>query len=294
MDREKELTPEMFPYCLENTVGEIRTVLQKCPGVYYIATRKRKEQFLLDEYYVVEKSSPAISKEAMSYGIQIGDEPCILLYSFGEEKCGHKIIEYEVCRYQVRHGISVGEHISLRDIALYNMEHNPDYFGTYPAPLTTPRGYTVRYKMLMNGVLWIETDTGEEVLAVCYPIWNCDFSETVLKQSEQTKEDRREGIDNTLGYLFFDKRASSLALFELWESYDALRTGGLVDYPALMNYIWANFPEYAATYNMQNQMGLHDTLGLLMNALGEATELKNNPEKVIAISANAGLDFLTF
>lgn len=51
----------------------------------------------------------------------------------------------------------------------------------------------------MNGVFWIETGTGEEVLAVCYPIWNCDFSETVLKQSEQTEEDVREGIDSTLG-----------------------------------------------------------------------------------------------
>ncbi len=164
----------------------------------------------------------------------------------------------------------------------------------YPAPLATPRGRTARYKPLMNGIFWIETGTGEEVLAVCYPIWNCDFSETVLKQSEQTEEDVREGIDNTLGYLFFSKRASSLALFELWGQYEELRAGGLIDYPALMNYIWAHFPEYAATYNIQNQMGMHDTFGLLMNALGTEVELQNNPNKVIAMSKAAGLDFLNF
>ena len=160
--------------------------------------------------------------------------------------------------------------------------------------LATPRGRTARYKSLMNGVFWIETGTGEEVLAVCYPIWNCDFSETVLKQSEQAEEDVREGIDNTLGYLFFSKRVSSLALFELWGQYEELRTGGLINYPALMNYIWAYFPEYAATYNMQNQMGMHDTFGLLMNALGAEVELQNNPNEVIVMSTAAGLDFLNF
>ena len=56
----------------------------------------------------------------------------------------------------------------------------------------------------------------------------------------------------------------------------------------------AHFPEYAATYNIQNQMGMHDTFGLLMNALGTEVELQNNPNKVIAMSKAAGLDFLNF
>ena len=115
-----------------------------------------------------------------------------------------------------------------------------------------------------------------------------------MKQSEQSEEDVREGIDNTLGYLFFSKRVSSLALFELWGQYEELRTGGLINYPALMNYIWAYFPEYAATYNMQNQLGMHDSFGLLMSALGTEVELQNNPNEVIAMSTAAGLDFLNF
>lgn len=294
MDREKESPPERLPFCLDDTVGEIVRASQECPGVYYIAARKQDGKFLADEYYVVEKSSPAISKEAMVYGRMPEEDSRVLLYSFAEERRGYKIIEYEIYRYQVRHGIYADGQTSLRDIAFYNMEYHPEYFGTYPVPLATPQGRTARYKPLMNGVFWIETGTGEEVLAVCYPIWNCDFSETVLKQSEQTEEDVREGIDSTLGYLFFSKWASSLALFELWGQYEELRAGGLINYPALMNYIWTYFPEYAATYNIQNQMGMHDTFGLLMNALGAEMELQNDPSKVIAMSKAAGLDFLNF
>ena len=185
MDREKESPPERLPFCLDDTVGEIVRASQECPGVYYIAARKQDGKFLADEYYVVEKSSPAISKEAMVYGRMPEEDSRVLLYSFAEERRGYKIIEYEIYRYQVRHGIYADGQTSLRDIAFYNMEYHPEYFGTYPAPLATPRGRTARYKPLMNGVFWIETGTGEEVLAVCYPIWNCDFSETVLKQSEE-------------------------------------------------------------------------------------------------------------
>lgn len=216
MDRERESPPERLPFCLDDTVGEIVRACQECPGVYYIAARKQDGRFLADEYYVVERSSPAISKEAMAYGRMSEEDSRVLLYPFAEERHGYKIIEYEIYRYQVRHGMYADGQTSLRDVAFFNMEYHPEYFGSYPAPLATPRGRTARYKPLMNGVFWIETGTGEEVLAVCYPIWNCDFSETVLKQSEQSEEDVREGIDNTLGYLFFSKRASSLALFELW------------------------------------------------------------------------------
>ena len=52
---------------MDDTVGEIVRASQECPGVYYIAARKQDGKFLADEYYVVEKSSPAISKEAMAY-----------------------------------------------------------------------------------------------------------------------------------------------------------------------------------------------------------------------------------
>ena len=65
MDRERESPPERLPFCLDDTVGGIVRACQECPGVYYIAARKQDGRFLADEYYVVERSSPAISKEAM-------------------------------------------------------------------------------------------------------------------------------------------------------------------------------------------------------------------------------------
>ena len=92
MDREKESPPERLPFCLDDTVGEIVRASQECPGVYYIAARKQDGKFLADEYYVVEKSSPAISKEAMAYGRMPEEDSRVLLYSFAEERRGYKII----------------------------------------------------------------------------------------------------------------------------------------------------------------------------------------------------------
>ena len=86
MDREKESPPERLPFCLDDTVGEIVRASQECPGVYYIAARKQDGKFLADEYYVVEKSSPAISKEAMVYGRMPEEDSRVLLYSFAEER----------------------------------------------------------------------------------------------------------------------------------------------------------------------------------------------------------------
>ena len=88
MDREKESPPERLPFCLDDTVGEIVRASQECPGVYYIAARKQDGKFLADEYYVVEKFSPAISKEAMVYGRMPEEDSRVLLYSFAEERRG--------------------------------------------------------------------------------------------------------------------------------------------------------------------------------------------------------------
>ena len=89
MDREKESPPERLPFCLDDTVGGIVRACQECPGVYYIAARKQDGRFLADEYYVVERSSPAISKEAMTYGRMSEEDSRVLLYPFAEERHGY-------------------------------------------------------------------------------------------------------------------------------------------------------------------------------------------------------------
>ena len=97
--------------------------------------------------------------------------------------------------------------------------------------------------------------------------------------------DEQAGMDSMLWDIcFLDKTAGSLALFELWQLYDSLRNSEYIDYPALMNYIWKYAPEYAAAHNLSNQFGLNDTLGLLLNALGEERELQSFPENNISIS----------
>lgn len=86
--------------------------------------------------------------------------------------------------------------------ALYGMEKHPEYFGEYPVPGITPRGYTVRHKKIINGVYWLETDHCEEMLAVCYPIWQADITVPEQNLGEQLEHDRMQGIENTFGYLF--------------------------------------------------------------------------------------------
>lgn len=91
---------------------------------------------------------------------------------------------------------------SMYVAALYGMEKHPEYFGEYPVPGITPRGYTVRHKKIINGVYWLETDHCEEMLAVCYPIWQADITVPEQNLGEQLEHDRMQGIENTFGYLF--------------------------------------------------------------------------------------------
>lgn len=92
MDRERESPPERLPFCLDDTVGEIVRACQECPGVYYIAARKQDGRFLADEYYVVERSSPAISKEAMAYGRMSEEDSRVLLYPLRRNDMGIKLL----------------------------------------------------------------------------------------------------------------------------------------------------------------------------------------------------------
>ena len=288
MQHETELDPMDLPFDLGSDIGIIKAASLECPGVYYIAA-SRGPFLVADEYYVVDDDTSMISQTAKRYGRRSQESPRFLL---NDKSSGCGIIDYEVAKYRYQHNISDPSGSTLHDIAIYNMEHNPEYFGTYPAPTCTPYGYTTRYHALMKGVFWIETDQCKETLAICYPMWNGDLSDGVMELGIPAEGDAQAGMDIALGYLFFNKTAGSLALFELWQLYDSLRDSGYIDYPALMNYIWKYAPEYAAAHNLNNQFGLNDTLGLLLNVLGDERELQSFPEDNIMISEGAGLRFL--
>lgn len=276
-------------------LGRVIRIEQEGPGVYYVAAKDPAGAFRLPgEYYVVRRDSPAIPREAKTYGVPLPQYPMLLCYALDEADNGHRIVRYELYKYRLQHGLPLPEQSALHDTAVYGMELHPEYFGPYPVPLHTPRGNTVRHKRLLNGVYWIETDQCRELLAVCYPIGQGDLPVMVQEWALQTDYDRTRGIHHTLGYLFFAGRHLCVALFELMQLHRELETNGMVDPAALMNAIWRDNPAYAVVYNLEEALGLHDTFGLLMQQVGVEQELVGSTEQMIVYSPEAGVTFLRF
>lgn len=210
-------------------LGRVIRIEQEGPGVYYVAAKDPAGAFRLPgEYYVVRRDSPAIPREAKTYGVPLPQYPMLLSYALDEADNGHRIVRYELYKYRLQHGLPLPEQSALHDTAVYGMELHPEYFGPYPVPLHTPRGNTVRHKRLLNGVYWIETDQCRELLAVCYPIGQGDLPVMVQEWALQTDYDRTHGIHHTLGYLFFAGRDLCVALFELMQLHRELETNGMV------------------------------------------------------------------
>jgi len=292
IDREKDDSRNGEQLDLSDIFHEVKALKHEGPGVYYVGAHDGSDALLCDEYYVVEVSSPIISAEAKKYGREIPGHPSLLLYPFSEERSGYKIIEYEVARNAVKSGSGDCSPDDLHITAYYNMEFHPEYFGKYPAPSLTPCGYTTRYRTLDNGIFLLETDRGDSLLAVCYPVWECEFSTFLKQHSLRTEHDLKHGIDNTLGYSFFEEAYHCLVIFELLAMRDEWIEKGIVLQPQLMNAIWKHHPDYAAVHNIEEQHGLHDGLGMLLNALGETIELTSSPDRMISITPDAGCDYL--
>lgn len=64
--------------------------------------------------------------------------------------------------------------------------------------------------------------------------------------------------------------------------------------PALMNAVWARFPEYAAAHTMLEQQGLNDGFGLMLRALSIPGGLHSSLDNMIAMTPGAGVRFLKF
>ena len=108
-----------------------------------------------------------------------------------------------------------------------------------------------------------------------------------------TEYDSSHGIDNTLGFLFFKEPEYCLVVFELL-SFQKEWLQGLVLRPQLMNAIWKYHPEYATTHNMEEQHGLHDGFGMLLNTLGHEVELSSSVDRMISITPNVDCNFFVF
>ncbi|MBQ6206231.1 MAG: hypothetical protein IJK52_04030 [Oscillospiraceae bacterium] len=266
---------------LETAIGEVRDAEEECPGVWYVSTYGGGERSGT-EFYVVEKDADAIPAEAKAYGTAIPGCPDYLLYPMDAERQTRRKIQYEIRRHRMRESVSDGDRESLRETALDGMEECPEYFGAFPPPETTPYGHLVRYKVLMNGVFWFQTDRLETAMAVAYPVWDDVFSPYVMG--------RAQGDAEGFGCLFFPEEAICLAVFELGRTYRAMRECPQIDAAALMNAVYQNFPDYVLKFNLLEQSGGDRPLRWLL----PDTERTLPSADVIILTPEAGTDFLRF
>lgn len=232
-------------------LGEILQLDEILPGVFSVSAKKDGHR---TEYYIAAKDAPAISEQARTYGKAFAKHPDLRFYNCDTQGSGWRIIRFEVQRYQREHHLwrnDAENGDSLLTAAIYGMEEHPEYFGTFPVPAVTPRGFTIRHRTIMNGVYWLETDRCEELLAVCYPIWQAGLPLPEQMFGEQLEYDRMMGPDETLGYLFFPKKESCIPLYELSLLHPQIEKSGVVFLPALHNAPQAFYPEYTALHNAE-------------------------------------------
>lgn len=286
METEKDLTFE-----LKDDLGEIELIKCVAPGIFYVVAVD-PEEAMPAEYYIVDKDCSELSSEAKAYGVPLEYHEGYISYRADIPEEGRMVLEYEINRYLLKNNLPPLDGDTILSIATYGREHNPEYFGDYPAPTLTPRGFTLRYQVLTSGVFLIETDKLEKVLAVCQPIWECDLSDYAKEHSEQLDFDRLNGISSTAGYMFFSEENACVILFELWKSYEKIRESGRVNVQAMMNAIWAKHPTYAAAHNLREQSGLNDGFGLFLKTLGVDVEFSGSIENLISLFEGAGMDYL--
>ena len=214
---------------LENELGPIAEQEQVCPGTYFLSA-KNDDELLPRDYYAVMEKSP-IPLKAKSYGRKLSG---LWLFSLNDGSEAYKIIQYEVAKYRTQNQLPQDE--PLRATAYFAAQSFLDYFGAFPVPLQTPRGFTTRHWILDNGIYWLETDQCEEVLAVSYPVWSSELSNVAEKLGEQTEYDKAHNIENTLGYIFFPEQISCIPLYEMMRKRPEW-AGLVIDKPALMNAI---------------------------------------------------------
>jgi len=273
------LDPKTLPIDLKNEIGAITGTQELIPGVHYLTAQKGSKA---ETYYIINKSS-TISGAVRKYGRSY---PGWRLYPVSDDTSGWRIVEYELCKYQILHsGSDKSEEIEreLHRIALFAAGYHPEYFGKYLVPVNTPKGFTLRHQKLENGIYWLETSQCEEMLAVCYPIWNTEFTSIARVIGEPTEDDRKQGFEKTLGSLFYSRQSSCIALYELMQTRPSWE-GTLVDKPALMNAIWKFCPKYAVMSPHLEQTEWKNYL----------SRLKIERKKIVGIYPDAGEDFLLF
>ena len=227
---------------LEKEIGTVTSIEECCPGVYYIEVDDGGR--FHKEYYVLMDDAP-FTGQIWNYGVWFKN---MYLFEVGKYGSGWEVMQYEVTKYNLAAGKETVPEEVFHDRAIHAMDAYEEYFGGFPVPYHTPEGYTLRHRMLGNGIYWLETSRGKELLAVCFPVWNTELSEAAIALAKMTDEDRRAGVSKSMCYAFFSKEDSCVPMYELvterplWE-------GIYIHVPALMNALWEFAPEYAMHLN---------------------------------------------
>lgn len=277
---------------LRHELGEVIEWDELCPDVFYIGVQLDPDcPYQCGEYCLALPDAP-ISQEARALGKAADGVPGLLYPVDPPVEGGWTAILYEVCKIRSRHDLPPLEGWSLADAAMEGMELCSAYFGPFPVPPRTPWGWTLRHRALDNGIYWMETDQCVEVLAVCHPIWSSEFSDGVTQTGKKLTKESADSED--LNYLFFNRETSCAAVFELLKARPQWLDRGMVRRAELMNAVWQYQPMYAAAYNAQEQKGLHDGLGILLQMLGEDSEPQGSVEHMVSLDSRAGTDFIGF
>lgn len=287
MNMKRERIPDDVLQKLSEVLGGTSHPELEGPGVYYLAGGT------YGEFYIVEQSSPIISETAKSYGKRHPDFAELLIFAFEDVRSGSKIIAYELEKYAVGQRLPGHDSASLRSAAVYAAEYHPEFFGTYPVPLHTPWGSTLRHKRIENGVYWLETDQCQEVLTICYPIWDAELSAEAIDLGSVTEYDQAHHIDDTF-YLFFRKSDACIPIFELMKTRWEWEQTGRIVVPALMNAIWQNHPGYVLVHNAREQLGVNDAVHWLLEQLGIEADPNISTDNMIVLFPGAGVEYIRF
>ena len=167
------------------------------------------------------------------------------------------------------------------------------FFANMSHDIRTPLNAIIGYAELLKGCVGdpgkvgecIEkiNRSGEELLAVCYPIWNTEFTSIARVIGEPTEYDSIQGYDKTMGYLYFTRRSCCVAFYELMQTRPAWE-GTVIGKAAVMNAIWRYLPKYAAMAPGLSENSWKNYL----------SKIETERERVIRMSPEAGDDFLLF
>lgn len=285
------LTLDEIVAAVEESCGEVFCSEEQCPGVYYLACQE-DEYEPPRELIVVERDCPHISAAAKGYGKAFPGHEELLVYDFADPCGGRPVVLYEAYRYLMIRGLPLPDGNTLLSSAACYADDYPGYFGAIPAPIQTPRGYMTRYLTLTNGVFALETDTGARLIALAGVIWSTELQDTTIQLGMKVENPAGAEIPVEAQYLFFTEEDGCLALFELLHGLSDPAACERLDLAALMNAIWQYHPEYALEHNLREQQGLNDMLGLIFNEVGIEMELSGSIENMVALTAEAGVEYV--